>query len=62
MHYGCCKVCDLMLDAFAVLVVIGWFASICLLFWLVITMLIAFAYECMIRRAVRRLKKDEASE
>jgi hypothetical protein len=29
---------------------------------LLISMLIAFVYDCMIRRAMRRLRKDEASE
>jgi hypothetical protein len=55
-------VCDLILDAFAALLFIGWFALIYLMFWLLTSMLIGFVYDCMIRRAMRRLKKDEASE
>jgi hypothetical protein len=62
MHYGCCNVCNLILDAFAALLFVGWFALLYLMFWLLTSMLIGFVYDCMIRRAMRRLKKEEASE
>ncbi len=62
MHYGCCKLCDCVLDAFAALLVIGWLSLAYIFLWLLLSMIAERLYVWSVKSAMRRLKKDEASE
>lgn len=62
MHYGCCNVCNLILDAFAALLIVGWFSLVYVFLWLLLSIIAERLYAWSVKSAMRRLRKYEASE
>ena len=62
MDYGCCEVCNSILDAFAALVFIGWISLVYVFLWLLLSIIAERLYVWSVKSAMRRLRKDEASE
>jgi len=62
MHYGCCKLCDCVLDAFAALLFIGWLSLVYIFLWLLLSIIAERLYVWSVKSAMRRHRKDKASE
>ena len=62
MHYGCCNVCNLILDAFAALLLVGWLSMVYVFLWLLLSIIAERLYVRSVKSAMRQLRKGKASE
>jgi hypothetical protein len=62
MYYGCCNVCNLILDAFAALLLVGWLSMVYVFLWLLLSIIAERLYVWSVKSAMRRLERNEASE